>query len=298
MQVIVKLSGGLGNQLFQYAAARRLALLRQCPLLIDAHWYRDIPTGSTPRQVLISQLRIVAALEASGDPAALAPRPAGRWQRLFGPVRIIKEREPFRFDERLARPPLIGKNRTICLDGYWQSFRYVDPIRDELLAEIRPRRALDPHYQPVAEQIAAATEPVMLHVRRGDYVHSASASAAHGALPLRYYERALRRLRAEVNAPTVFVFSDDIPWARLNLKTDCDTSFVEGAPGEHSVIDELVLMQRCKHQIIANSSLSWWAAWLNPHPGKKVYAPGRWQAGRAIDLGDLIPREWALLDAD
>jgi hypothetical protein len=296
MNVVTKLSGGLGNQLFQYATGRALALAHSRDLVIDLHWYHTMPAGSTPRRELLSQLRIVASFaDSAGDPAALAPPPRVWWQKLFKPAWVVRERKAFRYQPRLASPP--GRHASWVLDGYWQCPRYFEAIRAQLLAEIAPKRPLDPHYDGVARHIDAC-ESVLLHVRRGDYVHLQSASATHGTLPLAYYANALAHVRARCREPVVFVFSDDPQWARENIVTGVETVFVESAPGEESVIDELMLMRRCKHQIIANSSLSWWGAWLNENPDKIVTAPQRWLAERAFDLGDLIPADWTVLPVE
>jgi hypothetical protein len=94
------------------------------------------------------------------------------------------------------------------------------------------------------------------------------------------------------------VFSDDIAWVREHLRLALPAVFVESVPGEESVIDELQLMSRCRHQVIANSSLSWWAAWLNTSSGKRVFAPDRWLADRTLALDDLLPADWERLPAD
>lgn len=294
--VATKLYGGLGNQLFQYAAGRRLALLHARPLVIDLHWYHAIPDGSTPRSELLSELKIVASFANSeGDPARLGPGQRGPWAGLLKPWRVLKERTPFQFDARLLRAP--RARQSVYMDGYWQAYRYFDAVRETLLAEIAPRAPLPPRYAGVAAHIEGS-ESVMLHVRRGDYVQSNRAAALHGALPLSYYTRALERLRERHAAPVLFVFSDDLPWVRANLVTGAETVYVESDADERAVVHELALMRRCRHQIIANSSLSWWGAWLNPNPAKLVFAPSRWQSGQAVPLHDLVPRDWLVLPVD
>jgi hypothetical protein len=296
MNVVIKLSGGLGNQLFQYATGRALAVAHSRDLVIDLHWYHAMPAGSTPRRELLSQLRIVASFaDSAGNPAAFAPAPRGLWQKLFQPAWPVRERKTFRRDPRLCPPP--SGHTSWVLDGYWQCPTYFQAIRPLLLSEIAPRRAPDPHYADIAARIEAS-ESVSLHVRRGDYVHSASASAAHGTLPLAYYARAMAHVRARCREPVVFVFSDDPQWARENIATGVKTVYVESAPGDEAVIDELMLMRRCKHQIIANSSLSWWGAWLNENPHRIVTAPQRWLAERPLDLRDLIPPDWTVLPVE
>lgn len=208
-------------------------------------------------------------------------------------MKVLREKPPLRyhFDPRLAQVPA---GRSLYIDGYWQSPHYFSDIRQQLLEEIQPRRSLNEHYADLSQRIAS-TNAVMLHIRRGDYVHLPSAANTHGALPMTYYERALAHMASRERDFTVFVFSDDMAWARENLRCSHPTVFVDSAPQEGAVIDELVLMSRCRHQIIANSSLSWWAAWLNQYDDKIVTAPTRWLVAEALDLRDLIPPHWTIL---
>lgn len=295
MTIVTKLSGGLGNQMFQYALGRHLALLHARPLLIDLHWYHDTPAGSTQRRELVSQLAIVASFANSGgQPASLAVTRRGLGD-LRNPVQVRRERTTYRFDAGILDAP--PRERLLYLDGYWQSWRYIEPIRDRLADELRPLRAPDPQHQQMARQIGETTS-VMLHVRRGDYAQAGSAAKIHGALPLRYYALALQRLRATIASPTVFVFSDDMAWTREHLDVGDDAVFVPSEGGDETVIADWMLMRQCKHQIIANSSLSWWAAWLDPDADRVVIAPERWLQARELDLHDLIPRDWIVLQVD
>lgn len=306
MTIVTCLSGGLGNQLFQYAAGRALADRLGRPLAADLSWFESVPPDSTPRVPMLQHLRVELP---AADPAVLAlPRrrePRRWWQRLrlrplpHGVAQLYVEREPFRFDPRLQHTP--ARAGVIVLQGYWQSFRYLEPIRGRLLDEVRPRHAPGASLRDVAAAIDAAAEPVMLHVRRGDYVGPTSASAVHGALPLRYYERALHALGGRVRRPTLFVFSDDPRWVRHHLPTPFETVWVGPEDGHDagpaSVVHELDLMRRCRHHVIANSSLSWWGAWLGTHAPRTVVAPSVWLHSRRVDLRDLMPPDWLIVDA-
>ncbi len=301
MTIVTCLSGGLGNQLFQYAAGRALAERLGRALVADLGWFEAVPPDSTPRVPMLQHLR----LELPAADAAVLGLPRRRepqrwWQRLRparvppGTARLIVEREPFRFDRRLLQVP--HDAQVVVLQGYWQSYRYLEPIRARLLDEVRARAEPAPRYRALADTIAA-TESVMLHVRRGDYVGPTTASTVHGALPLRYYERALQALAQRVARPTVFVFSDDLDWARRHLSLPFETVWVESVPGDDAVVHELGLMRRCRHHVIANSSLSWWGAWLGTHAPRVVVAPSVWLHARRIDLRDLMPPGWLILDA-
>lgn len=295
MTIVTQLSGGLGNQLFQYAAGRLLSVRLNQPLAADLAWFHNVPVGSTLRTPMLDKLRIaLPAMEPARIRAQLNGHARAWWLAWQRPARHLKEKKTFVHDRRLQRVPRTCE--FAYLEGYWQSYKYCDPIRQQLLQEVQPARALDPHYQPIAQAIAAS-ESVMLHVRRGDYVSLPSAIQTHGALPLRYYERALAIIAQRVARPELFVFSDDVDWVSRNLKTSLPTTFVRSATGEDAVIDELMLMRSCKHHVIANSSLSWWGAWLSEHAHKTVVAPSWWLAARRFDLRDLIPSQWLIVDA-
>lgn len=294
MTIAIKLLGGLGNQLFQYATARRLGLQLDRPVLADLTWFRNIQEGETPRVPLLSHFHLpVSFVHSDGRPEQLAGPAANLWQAMTRPVRIIQERQPFRFDTRLQA--LAQRSRLAYLVGYWQSFRYFDEVRPHLLEDLRPSAAVDSHYAEIAARIDGC-QSVMVHVRRGDYVHSASAAKIHGALPLDYYRRALELVRSQVKDPHLFFFSDDIAWVREHLQSDLPSEYVANGPGDTAVIAELGLMQRCHHHVIANSSLSWWGAWLADRQGKMVIAPRCWLRSDSFELGDLLPPGWQTLD--
>ncbi|WOB10079.1 alpha-1,2-fucosyltransferase [Piscinibacter gummiphilus] len=294
MTIVTKLFGGLGNQLFQYATARQLGLHLDRPVLADLSWFRNIQDGETPRVPLLSHFHLpVSFVHSDGDPEHLAEPAANLWQAIRRPVRTINEKQPFRFDKRLQT--LADRSRLAYLVGYWQSFRYFEEARPHLLEDLRPSTVVDSHYADIATRIEGC-QSVMVHVRRGDYVHSASAAKVHGALPLDYYRRALELVRGRVKDPHLFFFSDDIAWVREHLHTDLPSEYVANASGDTAVIAELGLMQRCHHHVIANSSLSWWGAWLADRHGQMVVAPRCWLKSESLVLDDLLPPSWETLD--
>jgi hypothetical protein len=294
MTIAIKVFGGLGNQLFQYATARQLGLRLGRPVSADLTWFRDIQEGVTPRVPLLSHFHLpVSLIDSEGRPENLAQPASNILQAITRPVRIINERQPFRFDKRLQT--LAHRSRLAYLIGYWQSFRYFEEARPHLLEDLRPSTAVDSHYADIAARINGC-QSVMVHVRRGDYVHSASAAKVHGALPLDYYRRALDLVRSRIDRPHLFFFSDDIAWVREHLQSDLPSEYVANASGDTAVIAELGLMQRCNHHVIANSSLSWWGAWLADRPGQMVIAPRSWLKSNPFELDDLLPPSWQTLD--
>jgi hypothetical protein len=294
MTTILKLSGGLGNQIFQYGAAKALANSLKSPLLIDLDWFDQTPSESTPRQEMLSQLRIhTKFIHSNGNPFSLPelqiPLPRQIIQKLKGKKLIYKEKKSFFYQESLFR-----QEAPIYLEGYWQSFKYLSPIRQILLNEIQPKQTLSQEARAYLDQINACENAIMLHIRRGDYVSQVTANQFHGVLPLAYYQKALLNLR-DLIAPEVFVFSDDITWAKEHLSLGVKTTYIQDIPGEYAVVEELHLMKHCQHHIIANSSLSWFGAWLCEKSGQKVFAPKQWLIKESFPMDDLIPTSWNLV---
>jgi Glycosyl transferase family 11 len=289
--VYVRLIGGLGNQIFQYATGRALAMRTNASLKLDTSGYetyglRRYELDSFPIEAGIALPEELATIIQPND----GPRSfLDRLLALRKASTITVYREPsFHFDSGLVMqlPP-------VYLDGYWQSERYFANIATELRRELTPTLPLDSSNSETAAQIDAV-EAVSLHVRRGDYVTDPTTNAYHGTCSLDYYKRAIDYVCSHVAKLHLFVFSDDHGWTRENLVSDLQTTYVTANPPERGFRD-LQLMSRCKHHIIANSSFSWWGAWLNPSPNKIVVAPKRWFNTLTHDTSDLIPQSWVRL---
>lgn len=294
MTTILKLSGGLGNQIFQYGAAKALASHLKTPLLIDLDWFDNTPINSTPRKEMLSQLRIQSKfIHSNGKPLSLpelqVPFSQQVLHKIIGKKLQYREKKSFIYQRSFFK-----QKAPIYLEGYWQSFKYLFPIRQILLDEIQPKQALSQEAQSYLDQINACTNAIMLHIRRGDYVSLVTANQFHGILPLEYYQKALLGLKALLH-PEVFVFSDDINWVKEHLHLDVKTTYIQNIPGQYAVIEELHLMKHCQHHIIANSSLSWFGAWLCEKPNQKVFAPKQWLIKESFPMDDLIPPLWNLV---
>ena len=287
--VTVRLLGGLGNQLFQYAAARALALRYGAELRLDLSHYEDdgkrrYELGAYPIAARIATPEELAPFGTREPPTGFLGR---IMQRLRPPPNVYREAH-FHYDEKLAaqRPP-------VYLDGYWQSERYFADAAAQLRQELSPQAPLEPENARIAAAIDAATA-VSLHVRRGDYVTDSHTNAYHGVCSLDYYRAAVALIRQRVPDAHLFVFSDDHDWTRENLALDLPTTYVTANPPDRGFRD-MQLMTRCRHHVIANSSFSWWGAWLNPAPDKIVVAPARWFAAGDNDTRDLVPSAWVRL---
>jgi len=283
--IVASISGGLGNQMFQYAAARALALRNGARLWLDTRAVEADQQRSYAMGGFAVQADIVSPNQRHHLPKRLHPRL--RWLARLSPRMPHVVERSFAFD-----PAVIGLRAPVYLDGHWQSERYFLDHADSIRADYRLRQPLTPNRQALADQIAG-TLAVSLHVRRGDYVSNTMANAYHGTCEPGWYRQAMDRIEAR-STPVYFVFSDDVNWARVNLDIRRDAVFVSPSIDGRD-FEDLHLMALCQHHIIANSSFSWWGAWLNPRRNKQVIAPARWFRRPVVDTSDLLPAGWTQL---
>jgi len=283
--IVFQALGGLGNQLFQYAAARRLALLNQCSLVVDHHWFDHPRAGETPRRLELTRFSVAMRLATPYELLRWTPM-RSRWARYLKPLMPLK----------LIREKGYGVNHNLFsatsnsyLTGFWQSEAYFADIRHQLLKELNPVAPPGPEDLVMMEQILKS-DSISVHVRRGDYVTLSSASAYHGLCTLDYYRKAISYISERIDNPSLFIFSDDPEWTRANLQSPIPTYYVDHNSPELAFQD-LRLMSLCQHHILANSSFSWWGAWLSNESDGIVIAPERWYA---VDrpTPDLIPSRW------
>ncbi len=202
---------------------------------------------------------------------------------------LIRERS-FRFD-----PKILKLKRDVHLHGYWQSEKYFRDIRETILEDFTFTPPLNSRNQKILEKIKK-TNSVSVHVRRGDYVMDPKTHEFHGVCGPDYYQKAVKVVSKKVENPTFYFFSDDIRWVEKNLKTKVENTYVDWNTGEKSFVD-MQLMSSCKHHILANSSFSWWGAWLNRNKDKMVVAPKQWFQDPSMDTRDLIPEGWLTVDS-
>ena len=181
--------------------------------------------------------------------------------------------------------------------GFFQNEKYFINVREQLLKDFELTEDLNRQNLEMLEKIKN-TESVSVHFRRGDYTKTRLASV-FGCCGENYYKNAIKIVAEKLsNKPTLFIFSDDIEWVKNNIKFDYETVFVDINSGKQGYFD-LVLMKNCKHNIIANSSFSWWGAWLNENPNKIVVAPEPWICTRTVDNDfENVPDSWIKCNAD
>jgi hypothetical protein len=260
MVITTRLYGGLGNQMFQYAIARAYQLRTGIPFLVDTAYLKHAPT---PRQYEL-------------DCFCCIPKIRNHWQRIHKTDKV---------DERFTTPE---KFNTLTMDrleliGYWQNEKYFKDYRKRICADFTCIDSVDAANMCMLKEIMSCNDSVSIHVRMGDYV----GNSAHPVMQKEYYMAAMDVIESHVNNPHYFIFSDD-PIATFMIHKSGNVTPVNLNDSSQGYLD-IELMKHCKHHIIANSSFSWWGAWLCENPDKIVVAPKHWFNGQEFDG---VPEGW------
>lgn len=286
--IIVQLKGGLGNQLFQYAAALSLAAYHGTVVKVDiAELNRKDAEIGTIRGFDLQQIRLAPEVASETEIRERMPQtlPARLTDKLKPPHRrqVYKEAD-YHYDTHFFEA---GSN--IYLKGYRQSERYFKPI--EMI--IRDGFSLKPESVERVSAVAAglrSSNSVSIHIRRGDYSNKQVADF-HGVLGEDYYQQAIRYFESKLPGCRFYVFSDAPEWVAEQLSFEAPVEIISGEK-TRTHFEDFHLISCCRHNVIANSTFSWWAAWLNEHSDKIVVAPKRWFNQAGHDTRDLIPQGW------
>jgi hypothetical protein len=265
--IVVRILGGLGNQFFQYATARALADAAGVPLYLDCRGFSDYAL----RDFTLGKYAIRADI---ANAAVLRRFP--EWQRKLGrrlPWRAGRHgRWVFEKDMRYL-PDLTAQRGELYLDGYFQWEPYFRGHADAIRTDLTLKTGVTPETREM-EAGMLASPTVAIHVRRGDYVNNAINQRIFGSCSEQYYRQALAAVRQRAGEVRPVVFSDDAGFARRMFADIKDALFISG--DRRDPTEDLYLMSACHHHIIANSSFSWWGAWLGKKPGQVVVAPKPW----------------------
>jgi len=295
--VVVQIAGGLGNQLFEYAFGRGISAASGAPLVLDA--YSGFPRDMYKRKYTLDRFNVRAELVPKSvdlsTPIGRVKRRVALWRNRKRPLEqktYIREPTPPVFEPALLKLPI---DRRVFFDGYWQFEPYFSHVADDLRRELTLKEPPSDETKRVAERIRGC-EAVCLHVRRLHGVPNTANAAPLATdtsklhLDASYYPRALDAMLAGLSDPHVFVFSDYPDWAREHIRASCPVEFVTHNPAARDY-EDLYLMSQCRHFVIANSTFSWWGAWLGTSPDKRVIAP-------AAAIGKMlvsVPPQWQLL---
>ncbi len=293
--IIVQLLGGLGNQMFQYAAARKIAHDKNTILKLDVSCFKDNKCA-TERQYELSCFNIIESFASREEVYNLKGTDtnniSGKFFKAINKIKpyhkrsYIKEKH-FHFD-----PEISNVSDDVYMEGYWQSEKYFKEIEDIIRSEFKIKDSPDAKNTKIAEFVTSLyLRSVSIHIRRGDYVTDSDTNSFHGICGLEYYQKAINKLASIIKNPHFFIFSDDPDWVKNNLILEYSATYVTRNLGIKDY-EDLRLMSLCKHHIIANSSFSWWGAWLSENSDRTVMAPGKWFNDSSINTNDLIPESW------
>ena len=286
--VIVRIHGGVGNQMFQYACAKYLAKHLSQDLQLDLSFF---PSQGL-RAFRLSELKLEYQEACPYQADQLRGKEGLRFKlmrrlgmKVSRPSSYIKESQSGYFEKDLFQV-----SGDVYLDGYWQNEHYFTEVRNELIEDFSLRAELSREARIYREKIGGCNA-ISLHVRRGDYVTNKKTNTVHGICSLEYYKRAAGLIESKVNDPVFFVFSDDIAWCRENLRFLSCAVFITNTKSE---LEDLELMKCCSHHVIANSSFSWWGAWLSPSRdnGQVVVAPEKWFVDRNKSRLNIASLDW------
>lgn len=299
--IISWLTGGLGNQMFQYAAGLALAHRRRTVLKLDVSWFREDPEFEDHNRYSLGCFNISEQFATREEVDRLRGLAFTKAERLAASVarrlhfyRYAKSMErhgtrhsptDFAFD-----PGFFDLPDETYLEGMWQSEKFFAPIADLVRLQFSFRYPASAAVEATLRQIESGPSAAV-HFRRGDYLSNPGFARGIGAIDLDYYHRALEVLRERHPGLSLYVFSDDIDAVEKEFRPAERCHFVR-ATGRWNSFDKIRMMSHCDHAIIANSTFSWWAAWLNPSPTKTVIAPEPWFAEDALRGRDVVPDSW------
>lgn len=292
--IIVQLSGGLGNQLFQYAAGKSLAAHHGVPLLLDPSLFHRtvLPELELPRKLEL--IHFPAIDDVVMEPGQIEKMPVFRkgnniFQKILPRYKRSIYKEPFfHFDTNF-----FNAGKEVMLKGTWQSPKYFELIAPMIREKFVLKNELTSRVHDKGLALRAE-ESVAVHIRRNDYLRMQIILEWHGVMDKDYYARGLEHLKQQHSNLKIYYFTDDPEWVSAELIPLFGGELISSETSK-THFEDFYLMSRCRHNIIANSSFSWWSAWLNDYAGKTVVTPKNWFRNGPSDTQDLYPANWVIV---
>lgn len=283
-KILVKIKGGLGNQMFQYAYGRALANHNSAKLILDICSYSD----DKKRQFLLNNFNINSKTLSCSKFFRFFLK---LFQSIFG--KKIHEREV------VQKKIYFNTGLYTVVEGYFLSENFFNLYIDNIKEEIK-LLSIDNYLNDTFLDKIKTVNSVSIHFRRGDYVYDKKINSIYEICSNSYYIDAINYIRTQTsNEITVFIFSDDLIWVKKNFPfpKSLDVLFVDSTSDVDQTLRDFYLMSSCKHNIISNSTFSWWAAWLNSNPEKVVVAPKKWFKESSLQekVAKIIPQGWKVI---
>jgi len=287
--IVIYLSGGLGNQMFQYALGRHLSYINKTELKLDVFGFEHDERYDYSLEVF-DMPQVFASSEEIEELTAYNP---SILERLINRLASRKKRSKTHYVENKRtgfEPEVFKITPNVYLTGYWQSEKYFSEIEGIIRKDFSFKPGVLGDFKGIDSRMAE-TNSISVHIRRGDYVNDSKVHKAHGICSLDYYRNCVNDIAGKVSDPCFYIFSNDPQWVLDNLSIDFP-KVVVGEGGNFKDYEDMHLMSCCKHNIIANSSFSWWGAWLNTNNDKMVYAPEQWFLKKDWNYQDIVPPQW------
>lgn len=296
--IISRLNGGLGNQMFQYSLGMVLSKLNKSELYLDLSLYNNQNKVDTPRNY---ELNIFSNTVSNKAPSKILSRFTQSHKLKFFLNHYFKlnlslyPKNWIREDSHRFQQEILRLKGDYLLDGYWQTEKYFKKYRKQILKDFTFPKKTSKKNKLIINQIKKKNS-ISVHVRRGDYVTNEKTNKYHGVCSVDYYKEAINIINKQIKNPWFVVFSNDLNWCKKHLTVPKNSLFISHNTKKNS-FEDMRLMSLCKHNIIANSSFSWWGAWLNRNNDKIIIAPKKWFRGIKISEVDIIPSNWKTIDA-
>lgn len=290
--IIVKIMGGLGNQLFQYAFVEKLKSMGK-DVKVDLSIYEDTPEGTTVRDSIYDMLNTKYEIATQEEIDSLFKRDI--WSKIWR--RISKNANAYYENEPSYKPEILKRTKGYLV-GYWQSEKYFKDMRSRIVEAFDLSEMMKNGDAAILDDRESDTESVALHIRGGDYLNKLNVGTFGGICTKEYYCKAIEYIAQKIKNPKFYIFTNDKEYAKTIVDAVLDSAgesisyqFVEGNNESHAYLD-LVLMSKCKHHILANSSFSWWGEYLSDQSGITI-APSKWT--NDSDNKDVYRNNWVVL---
>lgn len=285
---IVKFNGGLGNQMFQWAFGYALEKESGVETLFDMSFFEKKYARPYELNVFALKANLVEDFWLKLKLKAMWKLRKQLKNRKF--FELVFFSEPHFHYYKYA----FQLRANTYIEGFFQSEKYFKKYEEEIRSEFKFKTKPSKFNLYVMEQMSDSNS-VSIHIRRGDYIQKKRYQDKYAKCSMDYYKRGVEYIASKYPNPKLYVFSDDMQWVKAHWELPYETIFVNHNTGESS-FEDMRLMSNCKHNIIANSSFSWWGAWLNSNPAKIVIAPKKWFNNHKINQDDVIPEEWIRLE--
>jgi hypothetical protein len=295
--ITIRMTGGIGNQLFQYALGLHLKEVYQKEVQFDTSFYNiNGQDDATIRDLDIESFTL-GDLQKNNSSNILSKSVLAKGQRFLERLFVPYYRQSYFFEQTLRFDPNVFKvKNSVYLDGYWQSPEYFKGIEGKLRSQFVIENKMTEYAAGLSKRINDMKNAISIHIRRSDYLNKYS--HVYYSQPISYYLASLKVIKGYLQTDNIklIVFSDDIEWCRTNLDFKYPTIFVDAL--QRPSYEDMILMSQCSHHIIANSTYSWWGAWLNKNDDKIVVAPKNWflePYKNEIYTQSIIPSSWIRL---